>query len=199
MPVLTEKQKKILDFLKSYSRINGYPPTVREIGAHFGFLWAAARQHLKALEKKKYIRLTPSRARGIEIAGFEQKEGVMAPVAGTIRAGAPMPAVEDIDTQILIDRTLFPADNVFSLRVKGESMIEAGILEGDYVLVTPQQTINSGAIGVVLISDEATVKRVFIEKEKIVLRPENKRMEPLVYQQGEVSIIGRVIGVIRKI
>lgn len=179
--------------------MNGYPPTVREIGAHFGFLWAAARQHLKALERKKYIRLNPSRARGIEIPGLEHKEGVMAPVVGTIRAGAPILAVENIDNHILIDRTLFPADNVFSLRVKGDSMIEAGILEGDYVLVKPQRAIDSGAIGVALINDEATVKRVFIEGGQIVLRPENKSMEPLVYKAAEVSIIGRVIGVIRKV
>lgn len=199
MTALTEKQKQVLDFLKSYSRMNGYPPTVREIGAHFGFLWAAARQHLKALERKNYIRLNPSRARGIEIPGLMSKEGVMAPVAGTISAGVPILAIEDIDNHILIDKTLFPADNVFSLRVKGDSMLEAGILEGDYVLVKPHGTIESGAIGVALINDEATVKRIFIEGELVVLRPENKAMEPLVYQATEVSIIGRVIGVIRKI
>lgn len=196
---LTEKQEQVLDFLKSYSWMTGYPPTVREIGAHFGFLWPAARQHLKALERKNYIRLNPSRARGIEIPGLEHKKGVMVPVAGTIRAGAPILAVEDIDNHILIDRTLFPADNVFSLEVKGDSMIEAGILEGDYVLVKPQETIDSGAIGVVLINDEATVKRVLIEGEMVVLRPENKGMEPMAYQAGEVSIIGRVIGLIRQI
>jgi repressor LexA len=123
----------------------------------------------------------------------------MLPVAGKIRAGRPILAREDIDAHILIDKSLFPHEDTFSLRVTGDSMIEAGILNGDYVLVKPQKTIENGGIGIVLIDDEATVKRVYKEKKKIILRPENKDMQPTIHNPDEVTVIGKVVGVIRKI
>jgi len=198
MLALTEKQKNILKFLKEYAQKRGYPPTVREIGERFGILWAAARMHLKAIERKGFIKINPARSRGIEIQGLRQMEGIMVPLAGKIRAGKPILAVEEINSHIFIDKTLFPAEDAFSLNVTGDSMTDAGILDGDFVIVRPQSTIKNGEIGVVLIGDEATVKRVFKEKDRITLKPENRNMEPATYRSDEVIITGKVIGVIRK-
>jgi repressor LexA len=199
MKDLTEKQRIILEFLKEYTRNHGYPPTVREIGEHFKFLWAAARGHLQALQRKGFIKLNPSRSRGIEIPGLMLSTAFMVPVAGKISAGKPILAREDINTHILVDKSLFPHQNAFSLRIAGDSMLEAGIFDGDYVIVKPQKTIEDGEIGVVLIEDEATVKRVYIKNKKIILKPENRSMQPVSYKPEEVNIIGKVIGLIRKL
>jgi repressor LexA len=199
MKELTTKQKHILDFLIEHTKNHGYPPTVREIGKHFRFLWAAARAHLKALERKGFIKLNPAKSRGIEISGLKLSAGFMVPVAGKIRAGRPMLAREDINAHILIDKSLFPHSDSFSLKVTGDSMIGAGILNGDYVVVKPQRTIENGEIGVVLIDDEATVKRVCKEKKKIILIPENKDMQPTKHNPDELTVIGKVVGVIRKL
>ena len=199
MKALTHRQKAILEFVTDYTKDHGYPPTVREIGAHFSFLWAAARTHLQALQKKGVLKLNPSKSRGIEIPGLMPSEGLMLPVAGTIRAGRPILAKEDIDRHILIDQSLFPYPDAFSLTVKGDSMVEAGIREGDYVVVRPQKTIENGQIGVVLLGDEATVKRVFQKKKKIILKPENQDMEPTTHDPDAIEIIGKVVGVIRKL
>jgi repressor LexA len=199
MKDLTQRQRRVLEFLKDYTKKHGYPPTVREIGQHFTVLWAAARGHLKALERKGFIRLHPSKSRGIEIAGLRLEEGVMVPVVGRVRAGKPILAAEDIDSHIMIDKTLFRAKNAFSLRVKGDSMVEAGIFDGDYVVVKPQNTIENRDIGVVLIGDEATVKRVIIRHEEILLKPENSSMKTASCKAGEITIVGKVIGVIRKL
>lgn len=199
MKELTKKQRKVLEFLTSYTKKYGYPPTIREIGEHFGFLWTAARGHLQAIGRKGFIKINPSRSRGIEIIGLKPTEGFMVPVAGKIRAGRPILATEDIDAHILIDKSLFPAKDAFSLKVTGDSMIEAGILDGDYVVVKPQKVIENGEIGVFLIGDEATVKRIFKDEKKVILKPENRQMKSESYNPDEVTIIGKVIGVIRKI
>lgn len=199
MKELTERQRNILRFLADYAKSNGYPPTVREIGGHFMILWAAARRHLQAIEKKGYIRINPSRSRGIEIVSLKPSQGIMLPVAGKIRAGRPALAVEDIDTHLLVDKSLFPAEDSFSLRVTGDSMVEAGIFDGDYVVVKPQGEIKSGEIGVVLLGEEATVKKVTIKKGSITLVPANKSMEAVTYKPDEVKVLGKVIGVIRKL
>ncbi len=195
---LTDRQKAVLDFLKSFLGENGYPPTVRDIGAHFNIQWAAAKNHLKALETKGYIRINQFKSRGIEIIGLKHTEGFMAPVVGNIRAGSPVLAVEDITSHILLDESLFPSERAFTLRVSGDSMVEAAILDGDFIVVNPQNDLNNGEIGVVLIEDEATVKRVFMSNGKVTLKPENRAMEPVTYYAESTSIIGKVIGVIRK-
>lgn len=199
MKGLTHRQERILAFLTEYTRNHGYPPTVREIGEHFNVLWAAARMHLQALKNKGYIKINPSKSRGIEIPGLIPSGGIAIPVAGKIRAGSPILAREDIDAHILIDTSLFPHADTFSLRVTGDSMIEAGIFHGDYVLIKPQETIESGEIGVVLVGDEATVKRVYKERKKIILKPENKDMKPSAHDPEEVTVVGKVVGVIRKV
>ncbi|HEX8949220.1 MAG TPA: transcriptional repressor LexA [Dissulfurispiraceae bacterium] len=199
MKELTTRQKKVLDFLASYIKKHGYPPTVREIGEHFGFLWTAARSHLQALEKKGFIRINPLKSRGLEIAGLRPSNGLMLPVAGRIRAGRPILAAEDIDEYLFVDKSLFPSEGSFALRVTGDSMQEAGIFEGDYVIVRPANSIENGEIGIALVENEATVKRIFMDGGKIILKPENRHMKPASYDPEEVSIIGKVIGVIRKL
>ncbi len=196
---LTDKQKRVLEFLISSTKKYGYPPTIREIGKHFGFLWTAARGHLQSLERKGFIRINPSKSRGIEIIGLKPPGGLRVPLVGKIRAGKPTLATEDIDDHIVIDKSLFPAEDAFSLKVKGDSMIEAGILDGDYVIVRPQKDIEHGEIGVALIGDEATVKKIFKDNKKVILKPENRHMKPESYSHDEVTIIGKVIGVVRKI
>ncbi len=201
MKALTQRQRQVLDFIGKHIGEHGYPPTMREIGGHFGFVWPAAKGHLSALERKGFIRLNPLKSRGIEVAGLRQANLLELPVAGRVRAGRPLLAVEDIDSHIVVDKSLFPSEDAFSLRITGDSMIDAGILDGDYVVVRPQGTINNGETGVVLIGNEATVKRVYRDraKKRIILRPENKSLEPVSYRHDEVSIIGKVIGVIRKL
>lgn len=202
MKVLTQRQRQVLDFVGKYIGEHGYPPTMREIGGHFGFLWPAAKGHLSALDKKGFIRLNPLKSRGIEVAGLMQANNVLElPVAGRVRAGRPLLAVEDMDSHIVVDKSLFPSEDAFSLRITGDSMIDAGILDGDYVVVRPQGTIKNGETGVVLIGNEATVKKVYRDRasKRIILKPENKSLEPVSYRPDEVSIIGKVIGVIRKL
>jgi len=121
------------------------------------------------------------------------------PVAGRIRAGRPIIAVQEADSHIFVDKGLFRYEDLFSLRVTGDSMKDAGIFEGDYVIVKPQKTIKSGEIGIALVNDEATVKRIIIKGNKILLKPENSSMETVVYSAEDVSIIGRVTGVVRKL
>ena len=199
MKDLTPRQRSIFEFLIKFIKKQGYPPTVREIGEHFGFLWPAASGHLRALERKGFIRINPLRSRGIEIKGIKEAAGFTVPVIGKVTAGKPILAVEDIEGHMLIDKTLFKTEDAFSLRIKGESMIGAGILDGDYVIVKPQTSIESGEIAVALIGDEATVKRIYIKKTQIILKPENKDMQSIAYNPDSVKIIGKVIGVVRKI
>jgi repressor LexA len=198
MKDLTRRQRKVLEFLTSYTKKYGYPPTIREIGEHFGFFWTAARGFLQSLEKKGFIKINPAKSRGIEIIGLKPAEGLKVPLVGKIRAGKPILATEDIEAHILIDKSLFPAENAFTLKVTGDSMIEAGILDGDFIIVKPQRVIENGEIGVFLIGDEATVKSIFKGKEKITLRPANRNMKPEKYNPDEITIIGKVMGVIRK-
>ncbi|HOJ72194.1 MAG TPA: transcriptional repressor LexA [Syntrophorhabdaceae bacterium] len=197
MKSLTGMQSRIFEFLRDYVRRYGYPPTIREIGGHFNILWPAARMHLKALEKKGFIRINPTRSRGIEILGLRPKEATLVPVAGRIRAGEPLVANEDMDMHITIDPELFPGGDIFSLRVTGDSMKGAGIFDGDFVIVRRQPTLEHGEIGVVLIGDEATVKRVLFEEGRVILKPENLVMEPVSYMPDEVMVAGKVIGLIR--
>jgi repressor LexA len=196
---LTVKQKKVFDFLIEYTKEHGYPPTVREIGKHFNFLWPAARNYLRILEKKGLIKVNPLISRGIEILDLKTINSITIPIAGRIQAGKPILAQEDIEAKITIDKTLFPYPDAFSLKVKGNSMVDAGIMDGDLVIVKPQKTLQNGQIGVVLIGDEATVKKVFIKDKKVILKPENKNMQPTIHKPEEISIIGKVIGIIRKL
>lgn len=199
MKDLTQKQQQVLAFISKFTSRYGYPPTIREIGSEFSILWPAARGHLQALAKKGAIKLNPAVSRGIELVSSKSAQGISVPVAGRIRAGRLMLAVQDVESHIFVDKNLFRSEELFSLRVTGDSMKDAGIFDGDYVIVKPQKSIKSGEIGIALVNDEATVKRVIIKGTKVELKPENSSMQSVTYPAEDVSIIGRVAGVVRKL
>lgn len=199
---LTDKQRQILDYIVEMVRTRGYPPTIRQIGTRFKISSTnGVRTHLSALERKGYIRRAPWSARGIELVRemvpeADTGEAVQIPVLGRVAAGRPILAQEHLDGHIYLDRSLARDRGVFALRVHGDSMIEAGILDGDYVLVRPQPTADSGDIVVAMIGDEATVKQFFREPDAVRLQPANSSMSPI-RVQGEVQIIGKVTGLFR--
>ncbi len=195
----TARQQAVLEFIRNFIIRKGFPPTVREVAGHFGFASPLSAQlHINALVRKGLLRKSPFKRRTLEISGLKPADDKGLPLLGRIRAGTPILASEDIEDYIRIDKNLFKAEDGFALRVTGDSMIEAGIFENDIVIVQRRQTVENGEIGVVLIGDEATVKRVFLKSERVVLKPENKSMQPATYRTDEVNILGRVIGIIRK-
>lgn len=199
---LTPKQKELLDFLKDFIRRRGFPPTLREMASHFGLKGPRGPQKvLNILERKGYIRKIPGESRAIEILGFSSSDFVSIPILGRVRAGEPILAIENIEGYINLDRRLASSENVFLLRVQGDSMIDAHIQDGDFALVKPQSGAENGQIVVALIDDEATIKRIFLKGDLIRLEPANPNMEPIVVKKGErkVSIVGKVVGIFRKL
>ncbi|HEY8909253.1 MAG TPA: transcriptional repressor LexA [Desulfosporosinus sp.] len=200
-PDLSVRQTRILEFIKDEIRKKGYPPAVREIGEAVGLLSSSTvHGHLQTLEDKGYIRRDPTKPRAIEILDSssdlqDNKKVVHVPIIGRVTAGQPILAVENVEGTFPLPADLVTRDNVFMLRVQGESMIEAGILNGDLIIVRQQNEARNGEIVVALIGEEATVKRFFKERTLIRLQPENSSMEPI-YSQ-DVSILGKVIGVYR--
>jgi repressor LexA len=201
---LTTSQKKVFDFLKSYIRRKGFPPTLREIASNFGLKGPKAPQKtLSILERKGYITKVPGESRAIEVLGSLQALGqaISLPIVGRVRAGEPILALENIEGYINFDRSMVSSEDVFLLRVQGDSMIEAHIQDGDFALVKPQKDAENGEIVVALIEDEATIKRIFKKRDLIRLEPANPKMEPIVVRKGEkkVAIVGKVIGIFRKL
>ena len=202
---LTETQQNVLDFLKESLSEKGYPPTLREIASHFKLKGPKAPQKtLDILERKGYIRKTPGASRGIEVLhspSFHAAQILSLPIVGNVRAGEPILAVENVEGYIRLDRSLLSSENVFLLRVEGDSMVEAHIQDGDFALVKPQQGADNGEIVVALVEDEATIKRIFKKRDLIRLEPANPSMEPIVIKKGEkrVKIVGKVIGIFRKL
>jgi repressor LexA len=200
-PDLSERQSKILEFIKQEIHKKGYPPSVREIGEAVGLLSSSTvHGHLQTLEDKGYIRRDPTKPRAIEILdssseSLDNRKVVHIPIIGRVTAGQPILAVENVEGTFPLPADLVRQDNVFMLRVQGDSMIEAGILDGDLIIVHQQSEARNGEIVVALIGDEATVKRFFKERTLIRLQPENSAMEPI-YSQ-DVSILGKVMGVFR--
>ena len=201
---LTSTQKKVLIFLKDFLREKGFPPTLREIASHFGLTGPKAPQKtLNILERKGYIRRVPGLSRGTEILGFPtpRTQTLSIPIVGRVTAGELILAIENIEGYINLDRSLVSSENVFLLRVHGDSMIEAHIQDGDFALVKPQPNAENGEIVVALIEDEATIKRIFKKRSLIRLEPANPNMEPIVVKKGEkrVAIVGKVVGIFRKL
>lgn len=200
---LNNRQVQILDFIRKEIKQKGYPPAVREIGEAVGLSSSSTvHSHLHVLEEKGYIRRDPTKPRAIEVLVGQdttsvKKEMIDVPVIGRVTAGQPILAVENIEDTFPLPMDFVRNDNVFILRIKGESMIEAGILDEDYVLVRRQNTARNGEIVVALIDDEATVKRFFKEKDYFRLQPENQYMDPILVK--DVAILGKVIGVFRRI
>lgn len=201
---LSNRQQAILDFIRSEVREKGYPPSVREIGEAVGLASSSTvHGHLDRLEKKGFIRRDPTKPRAIELLGDEDEIQMVrlavarVPLVGKVTAGMPITAVENVEEYFPLPSHLVRDDEVFMLSVVGESMVEAGILDGDYVIVKQQQTANNGDIVVAMTEDdEATVKTFYKERDHIRLQPENSSMEPLRY--NHVTVLGKVIGIFRE-
>lgn len=200
MKELTKRQEEVLGFIREHLKEAGYPPTLRELCASLGIKGPKnAAKHLDALEKKGRIRRNGC-ARGIELLDGWVRQGVSIPIAGRVNAGPPSLAVEDVLGHIVLDESFFGCRDAFLLKVEGESMTGAGISDGDFVVVRPQDTASEGEIVVALVDGEATVKRFSRSGGAIVLKPENPSMGPIVVGSASaVMIIGRVISVIRRL
>jgi repressor LexA len=199
---LTKRQKEIFDFIRRYAAKTGYPPTVREIGKAVGLHSSSTvHAHLANLEKIGLLRRDPTKPRAIELLFDRAKKTIMPggglPLVGQVAAGTPVLAEENIEEYIEIPDVIGGEDGDYVLRVRGESMVQAGIFEGDYVVVRPADEAADGEIVVALIGEEATVKRYFREADHIRLQPENEAMEPI--RTTEAVVLGRVIGVVRKV
>ncbi len=197
---LTKRQSEIFEFIKSHLDKTGYPPTVREIGKALGLHSpSTVHAHLAKLEKSGVLRRDPSKPRAIEIL-VDRAKRVMAPgvpLVGQVAAGSPILAEENIEELLELPTMIGAASGDYALRVRGDSMRDADILEGDLVIVRPTEEASNGEIIVALLGDEATVKRFFREADAIRLQPENPHYEPIITR--EVEILGRVIGVFRKV
>lgn len=199
---ITPKQQEILDFLKKEILMKGYPPAVREIceAVHLKST-SSVHSHLETLEKNGYIRRDPTKPRAIEIMDDSfnylrtETEIASIPVVGTVAAGQPLLAVENITDYFPFPANLLPNKETFILRVKGDSMINMGILDGDYIIVEQTNTAQNGEVIVALVDDSATVKRFYAEDGHFRLQPENDFMDPIIVDH--VEILGKVIRLIR--
>jgi len=200
MEEITDRQRQLLDIIGKFMENRGYPPTLREMAAGLGISGTVGvLRHLEALERKGFIRKTPGSSRGIVIAGRPSRV-IMIPVVGTIRAGSPQPAVEDIEGWQCVDPEWAQGDGCFFLRVKGESMRDAHILDGDLAMIRPQNMAENGEIVAAMIDGDATLKRFFRDRNGIRLQPENSEFEPITVKAGkaEAAIIGKLVGIVRR-
>ncbi len=197
---LTDRQVAIINYIKKEIKTKGYPPSVREIGEAVGLSSSSTvHNHLNQLESRGYIKRDPTKPRAIEVIDRNlrpNKEMVNVPIVGRVTAGSPILAVENIEDTFPLPMDFIKSEDVFILNVKGDSMIEAGILDGDLVIVRKQNTARNGDIVVALLEDEATVKRFYKENNYIRLQPENSNYEPIITK--DVLILGKVIALLRK-
>lgn len=193
-----EKQQKILDFIRSEIETKGYPPSVREICAAVGLRsTSSVHMHLTQLEKKGLVRRDATKPRALELLDSPLSKARTVPLVGKVTAGQPILAIENIEDQLIIPNDLASMDTeLFALRVQGESMIEAGILDGDIVIVHSQERAENGDIVVALIGDEATLKRIYYENGHVRLQPENHTMAPIIVPRAEVR--GKVVALVRR-
>ena len=198
---LTKRQKEIFDFIGKHAAKTGYPPTVREIGKAVGLHSSSTvHAHLANLEKAGMLRRDPSKPRAIEVLADKAKKAVKPtglPLVGQVAAGPPILAEENIEEYVEIPNVIGGAEGDYVLRIRGDSMRDAGILTDDYVIVRPSDEASDGEIVVALVEDEATVKRIYREKGKVRLQPENPEVEPIITEDAKV--LGRVVGVFRKV
>jgi repressor LexA len=207
--MVSKRQREIYDFIVAYARKHGYPPTVREIGAEVGLASpSTVHVHLAKLEQAGYVRRDPTKPRALELVGRESpgEHGGGAvhvlPLVGEIAAGSPLLAEQNIEDYVAVPEPLARGDDEFLLRVRGDSMIEAGIMPGDYVVVRRQQTAETGDVVAALVgeddaADEATVKTFHRDNGRIRLQPENSALEPLYPEH--VQILGKVVGLFRRL
>ena len=209
---LTKRQQEIFDFIRSYSEKNGYPPTVRDIGKAVGLASSSTvHAHLSNLEKLGVLRRDPTKPRALELLDRATRSAGSAvqgaidkvrpgglPVVGAVAAGSPVLAEENIEEYVQVPQAAGGDEGEYVLKVRGDSMVDAGILEGDYVVVQRRDEARDGEIVVALVGDdEATVKRYFRESDHIRLQPENSSMEPI--RADDVQILGRVVGLFRSV
>jgi repressor LexA len=198
---LTKRQKEIFDFIGKYASKHGYPPTVREIGKAIGLHSSSTvHAHLANLEKIGLLRRDPTKPRAIELLVDKAKKAMGPsglPLVGEVAAGQPVLAEERIEEYLEVPDVIGGETGDYILRVKGDSMKDAGILEGDYVVVRPSEVADNGEIVVALIGDEATVKRFYKEKDRVRLEPANKSYKPI--RSAEATLLGTVTGVFRKV
>jgi len=198
METLTRRQQQVLDCINHTLDRHGIPPTLREIADHLQISGTlGVLKHLQALEKKGCIRKEAGTARGLRVIGRQNRQGV--PIIGTVRAGAPHPAIEEIEGYL--EPATNDHDGAFYLRVRGDSMIDDAILDGDLALIRPQPTAHNGDIVVALIGDEATIKRFYRDGDSIRLQPANHRLQPLLFRPedgDDVHIIGKVVSIVRQ-
>jgi len=196
---LTTKQEKVFDFIKGSIKNMGFPPTVREIGDKFNITVKGAYDHVKAIEKKGYIRTEQNKSRAIVVLRAEDDipvDAINVPLVGRIAAGSPILAEENIEEYLSFPKSMFRSGEYFALNVKGDSMIEGGIYDGDIAIIKKQNTANNGDVVAALLSDEATLKRLKISGNKVQLMPENSAYEPIVAEN--IAILGRLIALFRK-
>ncbi|MFC1734083.1 transcriptional repressor LexA [candidate division KSB1 bacterium] len=201
---LTVRQQEILDFIREEVMVRGYPPSFREVAKQFGIKSTnGVKVHLDALERKGYIRRDPGLARGIELTDQAADAAALkvekVPIVGRVAAGSPILAEENLEGHIAVDGSFIQTENVFSLRVRGDSMVNAGIYHGDFVFAKKDATIFPGDIVVAVIGDEATVKRYYRDEDHIRLEPENDAYGPIIIEADipNFSIAGKVTGVLR--
>jgi repressor LexA len=205
---LTKRQQEIFDFIKRYGAEHGYPPTVRDIGKAVGLASSSTvHAHLANLERLGMLRRDPTKPRAIEL--LDRAVGAVAdgmrnalgsgglPLVGQVAAGQPILAEENIEEYISVPEMAGGSDGEYILRVRGDSMIDAGMLEGDFVVIKPQETATDGDIVVALVGEEATVKRFFREPDHVRLQPENQTMQPI--RSKDVKVLGRVVGLFRSV
>ena len=192
-----ENQQKILDFIRKEIEDKGYPPSVREICAAVGLKsTSTVHAHLNNLEKRGLIRRDSTKPRALEILDNSVARGRSVPLVGKVTAGLPILAVENIEDYLTLPQHMVGGDDLFCLRVQGESMIEIGILDGDIIVVRQQADAENGEVIVAMIEDEATVKRIFYEKHRVRLQPENRSMAPIYAEQ--VQVLGKVVALFRQ-
>ncbi len=194
----TERQQRILQVIRQYTSERGYPPSVREIGERVGLSSSSTVQsHLKTLQRRGLIYRDPTKPRALRSDGPPAIETLSMPIVGKVAAGVPITAQENIEGEFALPSSFARHSDSFMLRVSGDSMIEAAILDGDLLLVAPQPNASNGEIVVAIVDEEATVKRFYREPGRIRLQPENANMEPI--YADDVTIVGRVEAIVRKL
>ena len=199
MEGLTRRQEQVLEFIRESVRVDGYPPTVREICAGLSLSSpSTVHAHLANLERLGLIRRDPSKPRALDVVQDLRPRRPL-PLVGRVAAGEPILAEENIEEYVDVPAFLRRDDDDFVLRVQGDSMIDAGIVNGDFIVVHAQDQVQNGEIVVALVGDEATTKRYYGEGRTVRLQPENENYEPIIVNADEVQLVGRVVGVLRQL
>jgi len=203
--VLTKREKQVLDFIQNFILTRGYPPTIREIAEGIGISLNSIysiQRCLYGLERKGFIKRNRRKPRGIELLHFRLTNAVLVPLVGKVSAGFPIPAIEEVEGNIVLDSIfLRDSENTIALRIKGDSMVGAGILDGDIVIVKMNVEVRDKDIVIAFVDNEVTCKRLRVEKDQVILMPENPEYKPIEIKPEEVKlyILGKVVGLFRKI